>query len=124
MAEAFVYFMAAGDPPEAVKIGVTRPHRMRSRLRSLQTGNHRLLRILGLIHFEGHRAKRRAEELEGELHARFAAQQRFKPGYVGSEWFSAANELLALIRDQAESPAVYGIKDRGSTKGPGGKPNS
>ena len=101
----FVYFLAAGDPPEAIKIGVSTHNTFVKRLRSIQSANHERIRVLGVIHFnEGGLPMRDAELREQELHKQFRAFCRAQLGFVGAEWFTAAPELVNFIdnglRDQ------------------------
>src|SRR5262245_58644403 len=106
-----VYFIGAGDPPLAVKIGVTALTRGQSlaaavqrRLRGIQTSNHEVVRLLGVVRFtEGQYPTRSAEVLERELHLRFASVQRFAAHSRAAEWFTASDDLLDFIRENTES---------------------
>jgi hypothetical protein len=104
-APGLLYFVAAGSPPVAVKIGVTKRESLKNRLRAIQTGNHETIEVLGLIAFDDEeRPMLAAEAKEKELHAQFAELQRFQHGWVGSEWFTAAPVLLNFIVENAVSP--------------------
>jgi len=105
-----VYFIGAGNPPVAVKIGVTHRSGIRSRLRGLQSSNHEPIKLMGVILFEeGQRPMRAAEEREQELHRQFAYLQRFERGWVGSEWFTCSDELLSFIEHNSVPPEQLGI---------------
>jgi hypothetical protein len=110
-----VYFFAAGRPPVAIKIGVasvssTLSQAIRSRQRSLQTSNHELIELLGIIQFsEGGYPTRQAEVLERELHLRFAASQRFKQHACGAEWFKPTNDILTYIEGNAVPPEALNL---------------
>ena len=108
----YVYFIAAGDPIVAIKIGVTKQKGMKQRLGSHQSSNHVPLRILAVIPFEGmERPMVEAEKKEKELHKKFAHLQRFQSGWVGSEWFTVSDELLKEIDKIGTKPSELGIKD-------------
>ena len=49
----YVYFIAVGDPPVAVKVGISTQRDIVRRLSTLQCGNHEPLLLLGVIPFEG-----------------------------------------------------------------------
>jgi hypothetical protein len=116
----FVYFIAAGDPPVAVKIGVTVASRLASRVREHQGSNHELLRLLGAIPFrDSERPTADANQRERELHRQFAPLQRFQAGWSGSEWFTATPELLAFIRSVVTLPADLGVPESEVRPGPG-----
>lgn len=85
-----VYFIAAGHPPEAVKIGCT--HDVRSRLRGIQTGNHLPMLLLGTL--PGDR------RLERELHRRFEHLR------LQGEWFRWSDEIAAVISDTSFAATV------------------
>jgi T5orf172 domain len=108
-----VYFIAAGDPPCAIKIGVSTHDAFGERLRSIQSANHERIKVLGVIHFdEGDLPMRDAELLERKLHQQFRGFCRAPLGLVGAEWFTAVPELLSFIdtglRDQTiKPPAKY-----------------
>ena len=116
----FVYFIGAGDPPSAVKIGIAKADSLERRLRAIQGCNHQPLRVLGVISFsDGERPMEDAMRLEGELHRRFAAAQRFAPGYSGSEWFTAEPHLMAFVADHSTPPDKMGLLSTVATDGPG-----
>ena len=107
-----LYFIAAGDPPVAVKIGMAAITGNRSlrdtvvrRLSQIQSSNHELIRLLGIIHFtEGDYPTRNADARERELHNEFEHLCRFKAYTRGAEWFSASQELLTRIEQIATKP--------------------
>ena len=116
----YVYFIGAGDPVKAVKIGVTRQKGMMQRLRHHQSSNHEPLRILAVIPFEStERPMRKAEKKERELRTKFAHLQRFENGWVGSEWFTVSDVLLAEIDKIGIKPKERGIRDSIMIPGPG-----
>ncbi len=112
-----VYFFGAGEPLVAIKIGVaaiTRSGTVRQailrRLRQIQSSNHELVRVLGLIYLtEGQFPTRSAEVIERDLHIRFSHLQRFKAHYCGAEWFSAGQDLLEYIRENAQPPGKFDV---------------
>ncbi|MCB1130613.1 MAG: GIY-YIG nuclease family protein [Verrucomicrobiae bacterium] len=106
-----IYFLAAGNPPSAIKIGVTTRATLLDRMRKTQTHNHEPIELLGVIRFdEGEFPTRDAEDQERLLHLRFAHLLRFKPGTRGSEWFSISAELLDWIGSTAITPEVLGVQ--------------
>jgi len=116
----FVYFIVAGDPPVAIKIGVTTQAELQERFRTHQSSNHEPLRLVGVIPFEGgERPTREAVQKEGELHKRFSHLQRFMPGWVGSEWFTAAPELNDFISKHTVPPHQYTLPETVCRPGPG-----
>ncbi len=112
-----VYFIAAGTPPVAIKIGMaaqTAKSDLRStivrRLAQIQSSNHELIQLLGVIHFtQGDFPTRDAEARERELHIEFQHLQRFKRYGRGAEWFTSSPALLARIREIATEPEVLGL---------------
>ena len=115
----FVYFIGAGDPLVAIKVGVSTATTMMGRLRRHQSSNHEVLRILGLIHFEGmEKPMEEANHLEIQLHARFENLRRFSSG-PGTEWLTPSKDLLGLIAERAVSPEKFGLKETVANPGPG-----
>lgn len=105
-----VYFMAAGKPYIAIKIGITTKETIQQRLRHIQSANHELIEILGFIIFEnGQKPMLQAETKEKELHKKFHKLQRFEPGWVGSEWFTADQALIEYIKKNTIPPEKIGI---------------
>jgi hypothetical protein len=47
-----LYFIAAGRPPVAIKIGVTQATTMKTRLKAIQSANHEPVELLGVIRFD------------------------------------------------------------------------
>jgi hypothetical protein len=78
-----VYFVAAGNPPEAIKIG--RSCDVTLRVGSIQTGNHLPVRLLGVV--PG------GLDLERALHRRFAHLQ------LQGEWFRWDDEIARVVAD-------------------------
>jgi T5orf172 domain len=116
----FVYFIGAGDPLKAIKIGVTLTTSFKSRLRGHQSSNHEPLRVLGIIEFSGpDRNMRTAEQLERSLHKQFAAHQRFQAAWVGSEWFNPHQDLLDYIHSNCTSCLDFGLPESVAKHGPG-----
>jgi hypothetical protein len=107
-----IYFVAAGEPPVAVKIGVaaiTGSRTLRDtvvrRLSQIQSSNHELIRLLGIIHFkDGEYPTRDADVRERELHNEFRHLCRFEAYMRGAEWFSASQDLLNRIEQIATKP--------------------
>jgi hypothetical protein len=105
-----VYFLAAGNPPVAIKIGSAIRQGMKRRLQGLQCGNHETLELLGVLCVsEGEHPRIEADRIEREHHKRFAHLQRFKDTYVGHEWFTAAPELLVYIAEHTIPPEQVGL---------------
>src|SRR5437879_512029 len=80
-----IYFIAAGEPPIAIKIGMAARTRNRSleetiegRLSQIQSSNHERVRLLGVVQFnDGPSPTRDAEAKERELHTEFRHLRRF-----------------------------------------------
>ena len=118
--EGYVYFVAAGDPPVVVKIGITTAPRLGNRVREHQGSNHEPLRLLGAIPFrDSERPMADAQAREQSLHRQFADLQRFEAGWAGSEWFTATPGLLAFIESVAKSPAELRAPESEAKPGPG-----
>jgi hypothetical protein len=116
----YVYFIGVGDPPTAVKVGISTQRDITRRLSTLQCGNHEPLILLGVIPFEGtERPMLEAAKREAELHGQFAVLQRFRKGWAGSEWFTASPELLELVRSTATPPSQRGLPSTLAKPGPG-----
>jgi hypothetical protein len=113
----FVYFLAAGHPPKAIKIGVTAitgRHSLKSaltrRISQIQSSNHELIEVLGVIQFtDGEFPCWDADAKERELHFEFRHLQRFKAYYRGAEWFNPAPDLCARIEAIATTPEALGL---------------
>jgi hypothetical protein len=112
-----VYFLAVGMPVAAVKIGmlaITPKTNLKSaivrRLSSIQSSNHELIELLGVVHFkDSEYPTRDAEDLERKLHIEFQHLARFKAGSRGAEWFTSSPELLVRIKSLADSPESLGL---------------
>jgi hypothetical protein len=105
-----VYFLAAGTPPSAIKIGTCKLDQVKKRSLSIQGMNHEVLEILGIIPFtEGERPRADAQKEELLLHKRFANFSRFLGGARSSEWFYPTRELLDHIATSARKPEEFGI---------------
>lgn len=106
--DAVVYFIAAGNPAIAVKIGVTTWGTVSKRLAALQSSNHEILELRGVIPFRGMALPMKdAEDKERELHGMFRALQRAKEGQRGYEWFKADQSLLGFIERDTIRPEVF-----------------
>jgi len=115
----FVYFIAAGKPTEAVKIGISTQSTMIKRLRSDQSSNHQPLEILGLVLFEGmEKPMAEANSLEVSLHEKFQSLRRFTSG-PGNEWFTLNRELLDHIKDHTDPPGAHDLVSTVAKVGPG-----
>lgn len=100
----FIYFIGAGDPSVAVKIGISTQATMRKRLRQLQSSNHEPLTILGVIaYLEGVSPMAQANAMERKLHDKFQSERRFTSG-PGNEWFNATRGLLAFVAAETKPP--------------------
>ena len=94
-----IYFIAEGARG-AIKIGLTDdPAR---RLATLQIGNSRPLRCLGLIYSPQH--------TEGAWHHRFAAQR------ISGEWFKRTPELVAAIETERTHLLAEHVRDGRTTR--------
>lgn len=82
MLDSTVYFVQAGRNGP-IKIGVTTVW-VEERMKTLQCGNHRELRLVGIICCRGH-------ELEARIHRHFA------PSRIRGEWFRPSCDLLDYI---------------------------
>jgi hypothetical protein len=108
----FVYFIAAGDPPAAIKIGISTAATMKKRIRAHQSSNHEPLKVLGVIgFFEGERPMADANRLELELHAQFSRARRFTSG-PGNEWFTPSNELSAISKAMHKTRPTLALRCR------------
>lgn len=110
-----VYFIVAGDPPVAIKIGVSTDERLAQRVREIQGSNHERVTVRGVIHFPklGTEDKPmvRAEERERALHRQFSALQRAPQWHPGHEWFSAGPELMQFIADELGAGRIVPYPD-------------
>lgn len=112
-----IYFIVVGQPPVAIKIGVAAITGSRSlrativrRLSQIQSSNHELVRLLGVIHFtQGEYPTRDADIRERELHNEFTHLCRFKAYMRGAEWFNPSPELLMHIEKNATKPEALDI---------------
>lgn len=112
-----LYFLGVGDPIVAVKIGMLavtaktdRSSAMKRRLENIQSGNHELVQVLGVIVREdGPHPTKDTEDHERELHREFESLARFKSGTRGGEWFDATPELMLRISQISVPPAEAGI---------------
>jgi hypothetical protein len=110
-----IYFIAAGDPLVAIKIGMaamTGSRDLRAtivrRLSQIQSSNHERIRLLGVIQFTHDNSReyptRDAETKERELHKEFEHLCRFSAYTRGAEWFDPSPELLTRIGEIATKP--------------------
>lgn len=112
-----VYFLTVGNPIIAVKIGmlaVTSKTTLRSalvrRLSSIQSSNHELVEVLGVVHFtDGDYPSKDAEDLERQLHNEFQDLAIFKTGTRGAEWFTSAPGLILRIKALTATPESLGL---------------
>jgi hypothetical protein len=89
-----VYFIQEGkDGP--IKIGVSTQARLRSRVRELQTGNHRCLRLLGSFGGGLPEERRLHRELWDHL--------------LGGEWFAPHPEVLAAVNHKRDWSGKLGM---------------
>jgi hypothetical protein len=112
-----LYFIGAGSPPVAIKIGVANRNGVMRRLKGIQSSNHEFVELLGVVCFEkGDKPMLQAERREQELHKQFAHLQRLKDGHVGHEWFTATPELLAFVEANSVPPEQFNLKRHVSIK--------
>ena len=105
--DAVLYFIAAGRPIQAIKIGVAGRKRIENRLRELQSSNHEVLELLGIIEFPKEKFTKPmvdAEARERGFHTQFADLQRLKKWGVGYEWFNPGEGLLHFIAQNTHLP--------------------
>ena len=108
--QGLLYFIGAGRPPVAIKIGVTQATKMQERLKQIQSANHEPIELLGVIRFDsGEKPLLQAERAERELHKRFASTQRLVDWTVCYEWFITSRELLGYIAANATPPEQLGL---------------
>ena len=109
-APGVIYFLAAGSPAAAIKIGVTTRATLLDRMKKTQAHNHEPIELLGVIRFsDGEFPTRDAEDHARRLHCQLAHLCRFKPHTRGSDWFTASPELLAMIAESSISPETLGF---------------
>lgn len=114
-----LYFLGVGQPTVAVKIGmlaITPKSDVRSsmarRLASIQSSNHELVYVLGVvIRKAGLHPTKDTEDHERELHREFRHLARFTSNSRGAEWFNAAPELLERIRAISQLPSQAGVPE-------------
>lgn len=110
-----IYFIAAGEPPVALKIGmaaITGNRDLRAtvvrRLSQIQSSNHEHIRLLGVIHFThdsyGEYPTWHADAKERDLHEKFKHLCRFAAYARGGEWFNPDPNLLACIEQISVKP--------------------
>jgi len=112
-----LYFLGVGNPTVAVKIGmiaVTPRNDLRSamvrRLSSIQSGNHELVYVLGVVvREEGPHPTKDTEDHERSLHQHFRRLARFEAETRGAEWFDASVEMLDHINSISTPPDELGI---------------
>ena len=116
----YVYFIAAGDPSIAVKIGISTERDLKRRFSTIQSSNHEPLSLLGVIRFEGsERPMLDAQRHEKSLHVRFARLQRMQSGWTGSEWFTATPELMEYVSSVTSPPHEHDLPCSVARHGPG-----
>jgi len=99
--QGVIYFIAAGTPPEAIKIGCTTRNQLITRLRAVHGMNHRDPALLGVIAFD---SMREAESMEHQLHVKFADAQLRKPWTAGAEWFRPDPDIINFICENTTLP--------------------
>lgn len=117
-----IYFIAAGEPPVAIKIGmaaVTGNRDLRAtitrRLSQIQSSNHERIRLLGVIQFthdtHGPHPTWHADSKERELHSKFDGLRLFARYMRGAEWFKPAPELIECIAQIATKPEALHLPE-------------
>jgi hypothetical protein len=117
---AVIYFIAVGEPPVAIKIGIaaiTGNRDLRAtivrRLSHIQSSNHERIRLLGVIQFthdtHGSHPTRDAEAKERELHIEFDHLRLFGRYKRGAESFKPAPELLSYIEQITTKPEALDL---------------
>lgn len=82
------------------------------RLSSIQTSNHELVKLIGIVYFTaGDYPTRDAEIFERELHLEFRHLQRFKQHSRGAEWFTSAPDLISRISEISTIPSSLGLME-------------
>jgi hypothetical protein len=107
-----VYFIAAGETPKAIKIGMVATTgawdawvTITRRISQLQSANHKRLILLGVILFDqGEYPTRDAGIAEAALHAKFDHLRRFNNYSRGAEWFNVSQELIDYIELESIKP--------------------
>jgi hypothetical protein len=85
---------------------------MARRLASIQSSNHELVYVLGVIvRTEGLHPTKDTEDHERQLHLEFKHLARFTANTRGAEWFNAAPELLERIRGISQPPSAVGVPE-------------
>jgi hypothetical protein len=96
--------MAAITAKHSLKSAVVR------RVAQIQSSNHELIELLGVIHFtQGEYPSRDADAYERELHNEFRHLQRFKSYFRGAEWFTPSPALFTRIDAIAAKPEAVGL---------------
>lgn len=109
-APGIIYFLGAGNPAAAIRIGVTTRATLLDRMKKTQAHNHEPIELLGVIRYvDGEFPTRDAEDKARQLHDRFAHLCRFKQHTRGADWFTSSPELLELIAETAHSPETLGF---------------
>ncbi len=114
-----LYFLGVGQPTIAVKIGMIAitskigiKLAMARRLAAIQSCNHELVYVLGVIERkEGPYPTKDTEDQERELHIEFRHLARFTANTRGAEWFNAAPELMERIRSISQPPSQAGVRE-------------
>ena len=90
-----IYFLAAGIPATAIRIGVTTRATLLDRMKKTQAHNHEPIELMGVIRFsDGEFPTRDAEDQLRQLHAEFSLLCRFKAHTRGAEWFNPSPECF------------------------------
>ena len=116
----YVYFIGAGKPLVAIKIGIATAGTLKKRLKAIQSSNHEEIWIMGLIPFmDGETPMADANKKEIELHERFKDCRRFQEGSVGGEWFSAQESIVSYVENHCKSAEALNEKHEITKLGPG-----
>ena len=109
-APGVIYFLGAGKPAAAIRIGVTTRATLLDRMKKTQAHNHEPIELLGVIRFvDGDFPTRDAEDKVRLLLAEFSHLSRFKQHTRGADWFTSSPELLELIAKTTISPETLGF---------------
>lgn len=96
-----IYFIAAGLPPRAIKIGMSQKESLLERLRSIQSSNHEKIRLMGIIEYGPplEASLKDAEIREQEICRQFHSLAFRKEDQAGHEWFRPESELISFVMD-------------------------
>lgn len=109
-----VYFIVAGDPALAVKIGVSTDDALDERVRTIQGSNHERIAVRAVIPFtkdDYTLPMLAAEKREQALHQQFRTYCRSKPWHPGHEWFDAAHDLMQFVTDELREGRALSLEE-------------